>query len=94
MRHLLLILASILTPAAQAAVAQDRCYEWTDAAPIVQRENLMSSKDLHDETRKRLQSELVRVSLCEEKGQFVYKLVLMEGSGRLKYITVSARQPF
>ena len=78
----------------QPAVAQQgKCYEWSDAAPIVRREKLMSAKDVHEQARRRFDGELIRITLCEEKGQFVYKLVLQDG-GKVRYLTVDARAPF
>lgn len=96
MRSLLAIIALLLCPAGlSAAVAeQDRCYDWTEAAPIVRREKLASAKDVHQQAREKLEGELIRITLCEEKGQFVYKLVVQQGSGRFRYFTVDARAPF
>lgn len=95
MRKLMILLAFLLTPGSIfAAVAeQGKCYEWTEAAPIVAREKLASAKDVHEQARKRLPGQLIRITLCEDKGQFIYKLVLQEGS-RVRHLTVDARAPF
>lgn len=76
-----------------AAADQDKCYEWSDAAPIVRREKLASAKDVHDQARRRLDGDLIRITLCEEKGEFVYKLIVQDG-GKLRNLTVNARAPF
>ena len=96
MRTLLLLVAALACPGGLcAAVAeQDKCYDWTDAAPIVRREKLASAKDVHQVAREKLDGELLRITLCEEKGQFVYKLVVQQEGGRLRYLTVDARAPF
>jgi len=97
MRFLLLNLAllpSLGGPASAAAADSDRCYNWTDAAPIVRQEKLVSARDMHDLARSKLEGELIRITLCEERGQFVYKLVVKNDGGRVRYLTVDARAPF
>ena len=65
-------------------------------APVgfVLQEKLASAKDVHQVAREKLDGELLRITLCEEKGQFVYKLVVQQEGGRLRYLTVDARAPF
>lgn len=96
MSHALIMMVFLLVPGSiHAAVAQQgKCYEWTEAAPIVMREKLASAKDVHEQARDRLSGELIRITLCEEKGQFVYRLVVQEGGGRFRHLTVDARKPF
>ena len=96
MLRALILLAVWLIPAGLclAAAQEDKCYEWTEAAPIVRREKLVSAKDLHEQARQRLDGELIRITLCEEKGNFIYKLVLQGGGGKLRYMSVDARAPF
>lgn len=92
---LILLICLMIPGGVHAAAAEDdKCYEWTDAAPIVRREKLASAKEVHEQTRKRMDGELLRITLCEEKGQFVYKLIVQEGGGRLRNLTVDARAPF
>lgn len=78
------------------AHAQDgRCHtDWSDAAPIVKRENLVPAREVHEQVRKRHLGEPIRITLCEEKGQFVYRLVLQDGAGKVKNLTLDARKPF
>ena len=92
----LILLICLLVPggAYAAAAKDDKCYEWSDAAPIVRREKLASAKDVHEQTRKRLEGELLRITLCEEKGHYVYKLIVQEGGGKVRNLTVDARAPF
>ncbi len=96
MRHVLTFLVLVLAPAGlQASTSEPHtCYAWSDAAPIVQREKLMSAKDMQEQTRKQLDGALLRLTLCEEKGQFVYKLVVQDDGGKVKHVTVNAKAPF
>lgn len=94
--HIAILVAATLAQAAHARASEaDKCYpSWTEAAPIVKREQLVSAKDVHEQARKRQIGEPIRITLCEEKGQFVYRLVLQDASGKVKNLTVNARRPF
>jgi hypothetical protein len=73
----------------------DRCYpDWSDAAPIVKREQLTSTKDLLQQARAQRFGDLVRITLCEQQGRYVYRLVMLEAKGRMTNVTVDAKQPF
>lgn len=73
----------------------DRCYDdWSSAAPIVRREALMPTRAVNDMARERKLGDIVRITLCERRGQFVYRLVLLEAKGRLIEQIVDARRPF
>ncbi len=75
----------------RAAVAEQRCYgDWSDAAPIVQRERLRSARDVQTMARLELGSDVVRIVLCEHDSGFVYRLVLRNPDGRIGNLTVSA----
>ncbi len=91
-----ILLICLLVPGGvlAAAAQDDKCYEWSDAAVIVRREKLASAKDVHEQSRSRLDGELLRITLCEEKGHFVYKLIVQEGGGKVRHLTVDARAPF
>ncbi len=83
------------TAAAASGPVVDRCYpDWSDAAPIVKREQLTSTKDLLQQARAQRLGDLVRITLCEQQGRFVYRLVLLEAKGRVTNLTVDARRPF
>lgn len=82
-------------PSHAADARLDRCYDdWSSAAPIVRREALMPTKDVNDLARSRKLGDIVRITLCERRGQFVYRLVLLETKGRLVEQIVDARRPF
>lgn len=72
-----------------------RCYaDWSVAAPIVKQEGLVSVETLTKRAKTKISGEIVRTTLCEEHGEFVYRLVVKEPSGRLASRTVNARAPF
>lgn len=82
-------------PAGAADPRIDRCYDdWSSAAPIVRREALMPTKEVNDMARARRLGDVVRITLCERRGQFVYRLVLLEAKGGLIEQIVDARRPF
>ncbi|MFM9943197.1 MAG: PepSY domain-containing protein [Hyphomicrobiaceae bacterium] len=68
--------------------------DWSDAAPIVTRERLASSRTIQDLARTRLSGDLVRITLCREESHFVYRIVMRDPRGRISSLTVDARQPF
>lgn len=78
------------------SAASERCWaDWSTAAPIVRREALVSTKDLHDLARTRNLGNVVRITLCETEGRFVYRLVVIEPAQRaVSNVVVDARQPF
>lgn len=86
-----LLSAGLALPMQPAALAEQRCYgDWSDAAPIVQRERLRSARDVQTMARLELGSDVVRILLCEAGSGFVYRLVLRNPDGRIGNLTVSA----
>jgi hypothetical protein len=96
------IFAIVLTAAAVAvagpAVAQgpSKCFaSWSDAAPIVKREALAAIEHVSALARPSLSgAEIVKTTLCEEQGRYVYHLVVRDAAGHLKLVAVDARHPF
>jgi hypothetical protein len=87
-------LASV-TPAGAAGDVHGTCYvDWSDAAPIVVREQLATVRDMHAEARARYNGDLVRATLCEEGSHFTYRLLVRDSQGRISGITVDAKKPF
>jgi uncharacterized membrane protein YkoI len=71
------------------------CYpDWSDAAPIVKKEGLTTIEALAATARGKLSGDIVKTTLCEEGGGFVYRLLIREPAGRLVNRTVDARAPF
>ena len=77
-----------------AGVAADaKCWaDWSEAAVIVRRETLMPVERVNKLARDRHPgAEVIKVTLCEEHGKFVYRLVLREKHGQLKSELLDAR---
>jgi uncharacterized membrane protein YkoI len=76
------------------AVAGTKCWaDWSDAAVIVRRETLMPIERANKFARdKHPGAEVIKVTLCEEQGKFVYRLLLRERQGQLKTELLDARQ--
>jgi len=68
--------------------------DWSIAAPIVHREKLATVETLSAITAIEIPGSIVKTTLCEEDGAFVYRLVVREADGKLTSHTVDARSPF
>jgi len=84
---LIAVLAS--TPARAACIA-----DWSVAAPIVHKEGLATVETLSRLAQVKISGNIVKTTLCEENGGFVYRLVIRDLQGRLSNRTVDARSPF
>jgi uncharacterized membrane protein YkoI len=75
------------------AVPDAKCWtDWSEAAVIVRRETLMPVERANKLARdKHPGAEIIKVTLCEEHGKFVYRLVLREKQGQLKSELLDAR---
>ena len=76
------------------ATTEVKCWtDWSEAAVIVRREALMpverANKAASD---KHPGAEVIKVTLCEEQGKFVYHLLLREPRGQLKTELLDARK--
>jgi hypothetical protein len=88
----LIAAASVFAPGRIAAAG---CYpDWSDAAPIVMKEGLTTIEALAKSARSKFSGDIVKTTLCEENGGFVYRLLIREPAGRLVNRTVDARTPF
>lgn len=73
----------------------DACFDnWSEAAPIVQREGLVSTHDLYQQLRDRHSGDVIRITLCREDNRYIYRVVLRQESGRLVNHSLDARRPF
>jgi hypothetical protein len=89
-----LLLAAALS-AGGALAADSTCVDdWSIAAPIVKKEGLVTVEQLSALVRSRLEAIIVKCTLCEEKGGYVFHLVVRGANGKLKSVTVDARSPF
>lgn len=68
--------------------------DWSIAAPIVRREKLLSVEQLNQIAQNRFAGHLLRTTLCEDGGRFVYRLVVRDGKGVIQSVVVDARRPF
>lgn len=85
----------LLAAATPAAAEPGHCYpNWTEAAPIVARERLVTVATLTELARSRLPGDMVRATLCRVETKFVYRIVVREPQGPMRSHTLDARKPF
>jgi uncharacterized membrane protein YkoI len=77
------------SPAAAACIT-----DWSDAAPIVHKEKLATVEALSAIAASEVPGVIVKTTLCEENGSFVYRLLVRDAHGQLLNRTVDARSPF
>lgn len=82
---------AVSTVNADAGSCIDR---WSDAAPVVAANRLVDVEELASKAPKRLGGSIVKATLCKSNGDFTYDLVVRTGQGKLKSVTVDARNPF
>jgi hypothetical protein len=75
--------------------ATDICItDWSIAAPIVHAQGLTTVEALSRIAATEMPGVIVKTTLCEEKGAFVYRILVRDAGGKLTSRTVDARQPF
>jgi hypothetical protein len=93
-----MVIAALLAAASpsQSSVGQEQgCIaDWSVAAPIVRQEGLVSVEELSALIRTRLDASIVKTTLCQEKGDYAFRLVVRGAQGQLKSLTLNARAPF
>jgi hypothetical protein len=60
----------------------------------VRKEGLATVEALARRAEVAILGDIVKTTLCEEKGGYVYRLVIRDRTGRLSNQTVDARAPF
>jgi hypothetical protein len=87
-----------LVSAASAGELRDRdtrCIaDWSIAAPIVHAQGLTTVEALSRLAATELPGIIVKTTLCEENGAFVYRILVRDAGGKLTSRTVDARAPF
>ncbi|HWK32885.1 MAG TPA: hypothetical protein VNR51_04305 [Hyphomicrobium sp.] len=68
--------------------------DWSIAAPIVHAEKLATVETLSSIAARQIPGIIVKTTLCEDDGVFVYRIVVREADGKLTNRTVDARSPF
>ncbi len=94
----IVIAITVLTLLAGASVparAGETCIsDWSVAAGVVRKEGLATVEQLLQLAKKSGTGAIVRTTLCEDGGSYVYRIVVKDGQGALKTISVDARKPF
>jgi hypothetical protein len=91
-----IILSLIATAVALPQVgATDGCIaDWSIAAPIVHKEGLTTVDALSRIAAAERAGVIVKTTLCESNGGYVYRIVVRDEHGKLTSRTVDARAPF
>jgi hypothetical protein len=90
-----LVIVATALPAQAAPAYATTCFDdWSDAAPVMLKEKLVGTRELHEQARQHLPGDLVRITLCQEENRYIYRLLMRDPLGRLTAITVDARRPF
>ena len=92
---IVLLLAGLASiSSAKAAAPEGYCWaDWSDAAPVVRKEALRPAKEIADSVKAR-GKDVVKVTLCQEKGRIVYRMVVVSTDGKVENVTVDALKPF
>jgi uncharacterized membrane protein YkoI len=90
----LLFLGTTLAPF--GATAQNgACFsDWSAASVIVRNESLVTVEQLTKLAPTKLGGEIVRTTLCEGTGGYIYKVVVRNSAGHVKNVVLDARHPF
>jgi uncharacterized membrane protein YkoI len=91
---LLALIALAAPPASDGALAADQCWAVSEAGPIVKKEVLIPASDLHAQAQGRIKGKILSMQLCQERGRWIYKLVVLGASGRVENVTLDAKRPF
>ncbi len=97
MSRFISVLILILTVATNGggAAAGETCFaDWSVASPIVKKEGLVAVEQLTPTAKMRFNGDVVKVTLCEDNGVYIYRLIVKDSRGNLKTETVDAKNPF
>ena len=87
----LLVASAVVLPPVGAT---DACIaDWSIAAPIVRAEGLTTVEALSRIVAAELPGTIVKTTLCEENGAFVYRILVRDARGQLTSRTIDARAP-
>jgi hypothetical protein len=87
----LLLVAAALNPVGASATC---ITDWSIAAAIVHKEGLTTIEALSRLAAQEISGSIVKTTLCEENGAFVYRILVRDAGGKLTSRTVDARAPF
>ena len=90
----LLALSLALAASMPAAATPGTCYtDWSEAAPIVAREQLRSARDIQEAARRDQIGSVMRITLCQDRTEFTYHVLVRDPRGRISLLRVDARLP-
>jgi uncharacterized membrane protein YkoI len=88
-----LLLAAVR--AGTPAAAQSTCYtDWSVARPIIKRERLATVERLSELAFEQDAGDIVKTTLCRDRGRFFYRLMVRNSHGALRTLVVDAKRPF
>lgn len=64
--------------------------DWGAAGEIVRREGLRTVEQLAQASPQQLKGEIVRATLCQDGGAYVYRLVVRASNGQLRNVVLTA----
>ncbi len=65
--------------------------DWSDAATVVLKENLLPANNVHALVKQRHDGDLVRIVLCRDGKRFVYRIHLRRPAGQIVTQVLDAR---
>ena len=88
--------AACLATSAPAHADASRCFAtWSEAEAVARKEALVAVEEVSSLAYTATQgAKVIKSTLCEEDGRYVYRLVLREAKGSLKTMSVDAKKPF
>jgi uncharacterized membrane protein YkoI len=95
-RQLVTALVILLLPASpQSARTAELCIDdWSTAVPVVKEEGLATVAAVAKLARDRFKGDIVKVTLCQRDGRYVYRILMRGSDGRLEPVIVDAKEPF
>ena len=96
LRLVAIALLATAAPGLLGAAEGPKCFAtWTEAAPVVRKEALVAIEQVSTLAQQSLPgAQVIRTTLCEDAGRFIYRLLVREPQGQLRTVNVDARKPF
>lgn len=76
--------------AGKAGAAETCLTDWGAAGEIVRAQGLKTVEQLAKSSPQQLKGQIVKATLCQDGGGYVYRLVVRDGAGQLKNVVLSA----
>jgi uncharacterized membrane protein YkoI len=95
LRFALPLALMLATAVPNAAMAGEGCTEnYSDMASTVKAKGLMPAKQVQQLAQGKIDGKIVKVSLCQNGGDYQYELVYLNGAGQVVTQAVDAKTPF